>query len=88
MNKKMEEIIAKDLGISVKSIRNSSWKNLEKRRRKVGEKAFRPEGMFSVDGNINLSLKREMGMNKIAISEMNRKVTYKIKHLLKFKQRT
>lgn len=86
MDNQMEKIIAKDLGISVTGIRNSSWETLESTRRKRYEKPFRPEGMFLVGGNINLSLRREMGTQRLSLREMSRKVSYNIKCLLKNKR--
>ena len=82
----MEKIIANDLGISVDEIRKSSWERLESKSYHKCEKAFRPKNMFIVGGNINLSLKREMGMTRIHLSELRRKVDYKIACLRKNKR--
>ncbi len=87
MDGKMEDIIQKDLGISVEGIRNSSWESLENRKRKTREKAFRPKHMFPVGGNINLSMRREMGMFRININELKRRVIYKTRCLLMNKKR-
>ena len=86
MDKRLEKIIAKDLGISIEEIRETSWETLVGMRKKLGESAFRPKDMFIVGGNINLTLKREMGMLDITIREMIRKVKYKFKCLLRNKR--
>lgn len=83
--KSMEEIIAKDLGISVDEIRRADWSELEKRPRKFNERSFRPKDSFPINGNINLALGREMGITCRSIREFKRGVCYKLKCLLKNK---
>lgn len=85
MNKAMEEMISRDLGLEIKKIRTSSWDDLCKIPRKRG-KAFRPKNMFQVSGNINLAENREMGMTVVGLRETYRKVIYKIKCLLRNKK--
>jgi hypothetical protein len=85
MNKAMEDMISRDLGLGIKKIRTSSWDELCRLPRKKG-KAFRPKDMFLVAGNINLAANREMGTTVLALSNIYRKVIYKIKCLLKGKK--
>ena len=85
MNRAMEEMISRDLGLEIKKIRTSSWDELEKIPRKR-EKAFRPKDMFLVGGNINLAENREMGMTVLGLRNIYRKVIYKIKCLLRNKK--
>lgn len=85
MNRAMEEMISRDLGIAVKKIRTSSWGDLDKIPRKRG-KAFRPKDMFFVGGNINLAENREMGMIVLGLRNIYRRVMYKIQCLLRNKR--
>ncbi len=85
MNKAMEEMISRDLGLEIKKIRTSSWDELGKIPRKK-EKAFRPKDMFLVGGNINLAENKEMGMTVLGLRNIYRKVTYKTKCLLRNKK--
>lgn len=85
MDKRMEKIVSKDLKMPIEQIRNLSWNKLERQQYGIKERAFRPQDMFVVGGNINLTLKREMGLTKIGINETMRKVKYRIKCLLKNK---
>lgn len=78
MNRAMEEMISRDLGLAIKKIRSSSWDDLDKIPRKRG-KAFHPKDMFLVGGNINLAEYREMGMTVLGLRNIYRKVKYKIK---------
>lgn len=87
MDKQMEKIIAKDLKMPIGQIRNLPWNKLEKRNYGIKERAFRPQEMFIIGGNINLSLGRVMGLTRIAIHENMRKVNYRIKCLLKNKRK-
>ena len=73
--------------MSIEQIRKMSWNELEKRHYGMRERAFRPEGMFSVGGNINLSLGREMGMMRVSVHEKMREVNYRIKCLFKNKRK-
>ena len=73
MNRAMEEMISRDLGLAIKKIRTSSWDDLDKIPRKRG-KAFRPKDMFLVGGNINLAEYREMGMTVLGLRNIYRKV--------------
>ena len=85
MNREMEKMISRDLGLEIKKIRTSSWDDLCKIPRKW-EKAFRPKNMFLVGGNINLAEKREMGMTVIGLRNIYRKAMYTIKCLLRGKR--
>lgn len=85
MNKEMEKVISKDLGLEIKKIRTLSWDDLGKIPRKM-ERAFRSKDMFLVGGNINLAENREMGMTVLELRNMCRKVIYKIKCLQKYKK--
>lgn len=85
MNKEMEKMISRDLGLEIKKIRTSSWDELGKIPRERG-KAFRPKDMFRVGGNINLAENREMGMTVLRLRNIYRKVIYKIKCLLRDKK--
>jgi hypothetical protein len=85
MNRAMEDMISRDLGLGIEKIRTSSWDELEKMPRKK-EKAFRPKDMFFIGGNINLSENREMGTAVLELRNTYRKVTYKTKCLLKDKK--
>ena len=64
MNKGMEKMISRDLGMDINTIRESSWSDLLKRPRRT-QKAFRPKNMFLVSGNINLAQNRIMGMHAV-----------------------
>lgn len=86
MNRQMEQMISRDLGIGVGRIRRLSWKELDKLSRKIGERPFRPKDMFIVGGNINLAEDREMGKIKIEVRNTYRKAIYKVKCLLKNKR--
>lgn len=86
MNKEMEQIISKDLGVDIDQIRKSSWRKLDKIPRKIGEKPFRPQDMFIVSGNINLAEKREMGNLMVEIRSFYRKVMYQTKCLLRHRK--
>lgn len=79
----MNQIIAKDLGITVEEIRKTEWNDLEKMPRNFNKIPFRPNNIFPINGNINLALNREMGMKKINFNEFKRGVCYKIKCLLR-----
>lgn len=81
----MEEMISRDLGLEINKIRMSSWDELCKIPKK-NEKAFRPEDMFLISGNINLAEKREMGMTMLELRNFYRKVKYNIRCLLKNKK--
>lgn len=83
MNKKMEQMISKDLGIEIKKIREKTWGELDKFPRKGIEKSFRPKHMFIVGGNINLAENREMGKISLELRNIYRKVMYQFKCLLK-----
>lgn len=85
MNRAMEEMISRDLGLAIKKIRSSSWDDLDKIPRKRG-KAFRPKDMFLVGGNINLAENREMGMTVLGLRNIYRRVIYKIQCLLRDKR--
>ncbi len=85
MNRAMEKMISRDLGLEIKKIRTSSWDELDKIPRKR-EKAFRPKDRFLVGGNINLVENREMGMTALELRNIYRKVIYKIKCLLRDKK--
>lgn len=61
MNKNMEQMISRDLGMGIQQIRRMSWEKLDKIPRKRLEKPFRPKNLFIVGGNINLAENREMG---------------------------
>lgn len=87
MDKQMESIISKDLKMPIGQIRTLSWDKLEKRYYGSKERAFRPKDRFIVGGNINLTLKREMGLTRVGINEKIRKVSYRIKCLLKNKNK-
>lgn len=86
MNRAMENMISRDLGLGIKKIRTSSWDELGRLPRKRG-KAFRPKDMFLVGGNINLAENREMGTNVLTLKNIYRKVIYKTKCLLRGKKR-
>ena len=86
MNRKMEQMISKDLGIGIGQIRKSSWDELDKFPREIRKRAFRPKNMFIVGGNINLAENREMGKFVIELRNAYRKVAYKVKCLRKSKK--
>lgn len=86
MDKQMEQIISSDLNMPIEQIRELSWNKLEKRFYGIKERAFRPEGLFAVGGNINLTLGREMRMIRVGINEILRKAQYRVKCLLKNKR--
>lgn len=86
MNRKMEQMISKDLGIGIRQIRKLSWDELDRFPKKIGEKSFRPKNMFIVGGNINLAENREMGKIRIELRNTYRKAVYKVKCLLKPKK--
>ena len=85
MNRAMEDMISRDLGLGIKKIRTSSWDELNRLPRKRG-KAFRPKDMFLVGGNINLAENREMGTAVLALKNIYREVIYKTKCLLRGKK--
>lgn len=85
MNRAMEDMISRDLGLGIKKIRTASWDELDRLPRKK-EKAFRPKDMFLVGGNINLAENREMGTTVLALKNTYRKVIYKTKCLLRGKK--
>lgn len=86
MNKKMEAMISKDLGIGINKIRRKSWEELDRYPKRGRGKAFRPKNMFIVGGNINLAEKREMGKIGLELRNTYRKVMYKVKWLLRGKK--
>ena len=86
MNKQMEAMISKDLGMDINKIRKSSWKELDKTVNKEKGKAFRPKNVFIVGGNINLAENREMGLFAITLRNFYREVVYKCKCLMKGKK--
>lgn len=87
MNRKMEQMISKDLGIKIGQIRKLSWKELDRLpNKKIGERSFRPKNMFIVGGNINLAENREMGKLKMELRNTYRKAVYRVKCLLKYKK--
>lgn len=87
MDKQMEQIISNDLNMPIEQIRKLSWNKLEKRFYGIKERAFRPEGLFVVGGNINLTLRREMRMIGVGIHEILRKAKYRIKCLRKIRRK-
>lgn len=82
MNRKMEQMISKDLGIEIAQIRKESWDKLDKLPKKIGEKSFRPKNLFITGGNINLAENREMGKIGLELRNTYRKAVYKVKCLL------
>lgn len=86
MNKKMEQMISKDLGVGIGKIRELSWEELDRFPKKIREKSFRPKNMFIVGGNINLAEEREMGKVTLELRNTYRKVVYRVKCLLKSKK--
>lgn len=86
MNRAMEDMISKDLGIGIKKIRTTSWDKLDRIPGKRG-KAFRPQDTFLVGGNINLAENREMGTFLLTVRNICRKVNYKTKCLLRGKKK-
>ena len=83
MNKKIKQMISKDLGMDIEQIRHSSWEKLDKTHDKLIKLPFRPKDMFIVDANINLAENREMGTFLLEIRNIYRKLVHKIKCLMK-----
>ena len=88
MDKQMEKMFAQDLGISVDSIRNASWRELDKLSKRNKERPFRPKNMFVIGGNIHLAQNHTMGMTRINFNDFCREVIYQIRCLTKTKKRT
>ena len=86
MNRQMEKMISKDLGIESERIRKEPWSKLDRFPKRIGEKAFRPKNLFIVGGNINLATNREVGKIGLEMRNTYRKVGYKVKCLLRSKK--
>lgn len=86
MERKMEQIISKDLGIGIRQIRKLTWEELDKLPKKKRGKSFRPKDMFIVAGNINLAENHEMGKIGLELRNTYRKVAYKVRCLIKNKK--
>ena len=82
MNKGMEKMISRDLGMDINTIRESSWSDLLKRPRRT-QKAFRPKNMFLVKWKYKFSSKSDYGNARRKHEESYRKGIYEIKCLLK-----
>jgi len=84
----MEKMFAQDLGISAENIRNATWRELDKLSKRNKEKAFRPQNMFIIGGNIHLAQNHTMGMTLINIRDFCREVIYRIKCLTRIRKKT
>lgn len=86
MNKGLERMISKDLNMDIDEIRKSSWDELTKKSYQR-KKAFCPENLFFVRGNINLAQNRIMNTGLLNIRNTYRKALYGIKCLIKLKKK-